>query len=109
MGQLVANELYTELYRDILKRTQKGIFSEQAVLQQSVGQTIEKEVNRIFKAKELLLGGSIAKEDYSAIKKDWNDRLRRLENEFQHSVELTIANKRNLRWQYIFFRIQVFF
>lgn len=52
-----------------LKRTQKGIFSEQAVLQQSVGQTIEKEVNRIFKAKELLSGGSIAKEDYSAIKK----------------------------------------
>lgn len=42
-------------------------------------------------------GGSIAKEDYSAIKKDWNDRLRRLENEFQRSVELTIANKRNLK------------
>ncbi|MGF6928578.1 site-specific DNA recombinase [Chitinophaga sp. W2I13] len=96
---LHADKPYLDLYKDILKHTRRDIFIEQSIIQKTISQSIERLIERILKAKELLLQGEIESDDFLLIKKDCEKRISMMGIELQNAAkkhEIHIKNQYEL-------------
>jgi site-specific DNA recombinase len=88
LNELCINREYLDLYTDILKHTRIDLFAEKLMDQKIFSQNIDRLIQRIVKAKELLLKGEIETEDYIIIKNDCEQSINQSGIELQHSAAL---------------------
>lgn len=63
-------DCYMSIFKDMLKSVKKELFNDFTVYGNSIVPNIDRLINRIHKAKDLLTAGEIEPEDYQIIKED---------------------------------------
>jgi hypothetical protein len=97
LNKLVADVAYQNIYADVLKYICKELFDEQVITQKTAVQSTHKLIERIIKAKELLLKGEIENDDFLLIKAACEKRINRMGIELQRSTLLKERNKEYLK------------
>lgn len=94
--ELSIDNAYLDPYRDILKHIKKDLFIQQSASRNTISQDIDRLIQRIVKAKELLLQGEIETEDYQVIKDDCKKRIDLLGIELHESATLEIKKSERI-------------
>lgn len=95
LKKLNADTTYIDIYKSILKHMSKELFAEKATTQQMASQSIDRLINRILKAKELLIAGEIEADDFQTIKAECETRISMLGTELQNATLLAERKESN--------------
>lgn len=96
ISNMVPDKQYVELYKKILTEIRKVTFAEHAASQKAYTNSIERSIERIVKAKELLLQSEIDADDFRLIKEDCEKRISAIGIELQQSAMLERKRKQEL-------------
>ncbi|SEW57435.1 recombinase family protein [Chitinophaga arvensicola] len=96
IANLKAEDDYVSLYKEILQDTFKDIYNKKVIDQVYITRTIEKLIDRVAKARELLSNGNIDCEDFLAIQKDCEARINTLGLELHNAYSLVEIQKVSL-------------
>lgn len=96
INKLNADPEYVILYKKVLQDSFKDIYNKKVIDQSYITSIIEKLIDRITKARELLSKGNIDSEDYLAIKYNCEQRINILGTELHNAYSFTVSQKVNL-------------
>ncbi len=85
IGKLNVVSEYIEIYRDILRHIRRDIYDSSTSSEKSISAAIDKLIERIVRAKVLLIKGDIDDEDYKLLKKDSEAKIHLLGTDLQRS------------------------
>lgn len=97
LEKLTALEAYQKLYGIILEQTRQDLFNESANSQRILHQSISRLIERILKAKELLMFGELEKDDFQLIKTECEKRIKVLGLELQKAASKTGKREERLK------------
>lgn len=86
LEKLTALETYKNIYGIILKQTRQALFNESISSQRVLNQHINRSIERILKAKELLMFGELEMDDFLLIKTGCEKRIKVLSLELQKAT-----------------------
>ncbi|SMC67993.1 recombinase family protein [Pedobacter africanus] len=95
--KLRLGQKYLDVYEDVLKHIGKDSYNIVAVTEKSISIAIDKLIDRLVKAKELLLIGEIEDEDYILIKKDCESKIHMLGADLQRAEIISKKNSDSLK------------
>lgn len=83
--KLTAGDAYVDLYKSILKYKKQDLSARTIINQESISRNIDQVIDRVIKAKELLIRNEIESDDFLLIKNDCEERIRLMGIELQRS------------------------
>jgi DNA invertase Pin-like site-specific DNA recombinase len=85
LDELYADQAYLTLYKDLVRYIRRDFSENRNISMKTIHAAIDRQIERVVRAKELLLHGDIDEDDYQIIKTDCEHRIHDLGIALQHS------------------------
>lgn len=103
LNNLTASGDYIKIYKEIIKNTLLGLFHPNSLERGHLTKVLETIMNRVIKARELLLKGEIDNDDYLIIKSNCENQIKAISVELNRSYSLAGKLKKRIRKTVIHF------